>query len=194
MSEIFKNGRHYGMSEIFKNGRHYGMVGIFQSQFEIVPKILNPFCGCCGDEPLEKLQELTKLTTSQEIEEKIKIDHPLDPQHIKGLVGVTIKFMNEFNNGKYDELYSEESDHIIDTCLYFLKYQPEYDSTRYITLWSLLYNYFKFEKDTYSYFVMQYLDSKGVIEHGSGIRCAWLTDKTVSTKCNIPIDDIVNKM
>ena len=44
----------------------------------------------------------------------------------------------------------------------------------YITLWSFIYQCIRIPKDSgYDYYLMNYLNHVGLIEHGSGIRCAY---------------------
>ena len=81
---------------------------------------------------------------------------------------------------------NEDGKALIDRCVEFLLFdrddgrsfpktnQNQFHTGKYITIWSYIYDYLKIGKNSgYDYWLMNYLDHVGIIEHGSGIRCGW---------------------
>ncbi len=53
------------------------------------------------------------------------------------------------------------------------KNQHDSHKEKYITIWSFVRDFLKIE-DKYDYYLMNFLEWCDLMEHGSGIRCAWL--------------------
>jgi len=75
-------------------------------------------------------------------------------------------------------------DHDIDEvqyCLTFLAMDQELRAN--FTLWTFISNFLGIVEDSsFDYLLMNYLEHMGYIEHGVGIRCAWLSVKTTPRK------------
>jgi hypothetical protein len=48
---------------------------------------------------------------------------------------------------------------------------------KYITIWSFVYDFLKIEKDSnYDYWLLCFLQTNNILEHGIAIRCGWFYD------------------
>jgi len=104
------------------------------------------------------------------------------------LSGTNNKGMKDIMSCKTEKLEDLGSDgkELIDKCVEFLLFhknentsflktnQNQIHTSKYITIWSFIYDYLKIPQNSgYDYWLMNYLDHIGVMEHGSAIRCGW---------------------
>lgn len=133
----------------------------------VCDKFGRKFCGCCGD--------ADAILTKTQLFEDVNND----------------ALFNIINNYGFCDL-NDDGKKMVLMCLYFLyleKEDEEYVRGRktrkgptpcghihdaYIALWSFIYDYLKVTND-YDYWLMNWLDWNLLIEHGSGIRCSWLS-------------------
>jgi hypothetical protein len=63
----------------------------------------------------------------------------------------------------------------------FPKKNPEnchYHKTKYIALWSFIYDFLKISKNSgFDYCLMVFLEKNNILEYGCAIRCAWFNDE-----------------
>jgi hypothetical protein len=151
------------------------------------------FCGCA--DPASFIDELLRLYSLGSAE---KIERELFPQfsdlkYLKGFVGVLIDYFNRYRisgvERPIDNPYLLQKVELVKYCLKFLTIDWEQVGNRgkYICLYSFIYTYLQIpDINGYPYVVMQFLENTRAhnifpqlenykfIEHGSGIRCAWI--------------------
>jgi len=145
------------------------------------PYTIYQFCGCCDPEVIDIMNDLLTAKTTLDLIERAKAiigDNP----YLNGLIGLTIKYINKYiPNHPYEACYELEAKEIEDLCIEFLmaERKGEFEACKgYVTLYSFIYTYLGVPNNGYPYIVMQWLENEGLIEHGSGIRCAWLNCST----------------
>jgi hypothetical protein len=142
----------------------------------------NRFCECCGDE----VQELAKLPL-----EKLILNAPN-----KGMKNIVQSI-------KIYQLDQPALD-LIEWCVDFLLWQEEkrdeflYNRSKLVSLDEFIRTYLKIPDNGYNYWLMCFMEWNNIIDHGSGIRCAWLnnTDKEHFYKNRILLPrrrNIINK-
>jgi hypothetical protein len=152
-------------------------------------------CGCC-DDSLDKLvkalRSLTKEQIVHSVVSKMKKSSPkASNATIQGMIDIIVNPPDKL--GKSGE-------NLIKECINFLlvkqmddnklwypkKNQSDFHKEKYITIWSFIYDFLKITKDSgFDYFLMAYLDTHDYLEHGSGIRCGWLSSN-INLEYSIP--------
>lgn len=140
---------------------------------------IHKFCNCCGDEVISLMNDIISLT-EKEIEDKINFD--ANCLYTNGLVGITLDYINNYiSANKYINNYEAAVNEIVTLCIEFLiadKLNLFTNKSKYIALYSFITEYLKIPDTGYPYIIMQWLENKDIIEHGSGIRCGWLSWKS----------------
>jgi hypothetical protein len=150
------------------------------------------FCGCSGDEIFDIFNNLDIHKNNKDLSDTI---HDL------------LNIIDEDTNIIPFEDIGKNAQYAIEWCVDFLLLKKDYDNeieelslkldsidkihrTKYITLWSFIYDFLKIQRDSgYDYWLMNALEWYNIIEHGSGIRCSWFNvDDT-----NIFIDRILSE-
>src|SRR5438477_403480 len=110
-----------------------------------------PICGCSDDSVFELLKK-----------NREELMDGIDNLGLKNIIGM--------KGAKYEEL-NENGKELVEMCVDFLIYEKQrgYCGTKYIALWSFIYECLKIPQNSgYDYYLMNYLDHIGLIEHGSG--------------------------
>lgn len=140
---------------------------------------MNPFgvCECCVDSVGELYDELRAIPWADAVADRVRADMASgapDFQHVDGLVDMILH--------KPDEL-GEPGEELLGLLTAFLLVQREEEQRRhsytdYVALYSFIYDCLKLpEHNDYNHLIMCYMDTHGILEHGSGIRCGWIAEE-----------------
>lgn len=130
------------------------------------------FCDCSETTNLTKhLNKMYKMT-SDEIKDYLKTNICAKDEIVEGLCGIIIEFNKVFNKDyKQENPYLEETNKLICMCLMNAKCEE-----KCITFYEYLIDVLNIDNESnVSYIVMEYLSKLQYIEHGSAIRCSYIT-------------------
>jgi hypothetical protein len=120
-------------------------------------------CDCCGED-IHNLLTMTKEEvvngTSNLGMKSVVVSKTIDDldNYGKELVEWCVDFLLFY---KYNMSFKKEN-------------QEQFHKTKYITIWSFIYNFLQINKDSgYDYWLLCFLEQNYIMEHGSGIRCGF---------------------
>jgi hypothetical protein len=93
------------------------------------------------------------------------------------LIGMTIDYINCYADKKYTNNYINEMNEMAILCVQYLigeRLNMYVKNGKYIALYSFITTYLNIPDNGYPYVIMQWLENKKILDHGSGIRCGWL--------------------
>jgi len=155
-------------------------------------------CDCCGDSISELYNELTMINNKQ-LEERVRKNLADKSPKFKYVDGMIDMLTN------YPDNLTKEGKFLFDILIDYLQIKDEFfriGHDNIPSLWDFVMDYLHLSCNSgYDYFLMCYLDTYKIIEHGSGIRCSWLVkewqmSRTISEQNRIDIttwiDGILN--
>ena len=141
------------------------------------------FCACCGDEVVDRVRTL--LTRCPDTEALLADD--LFGGESPATAAVTVTYLREILElERYkdpDGVLKRRADDAIERCVLFLSRKKEFAARRLnVSLWDFTRACLGMS-DTWAYVLMQYLEHRGLTDHGSGIRCSWLLRDAPDVDC-----------
>jgi len=149
------------------------------------------FCSCVDDDFVTgKMKALFDIwvhcVTEKDKCSKIEeiLENEIKDKSVRaGLIGIIYRYFHNRENAEskveVQAPFNDDANRLLKECEWFvlMERDKEFENLKnqqyYVSLWSFIYNYLEIPAD-WAYVVMQTLENEQVIEHGSGIRCAWL--------------------
>ena len=129
-------------------------------------------CDCCDDSIVDLRQNLWFLQ-GNELADRVRKDlGKISPnfEHVDGIINMLCN--------KPDDLDENGRRLLVMLTDYLIIAREKRDEEKYLpSIWDFIYGCLQLPRNCgYDYFLMCYLDTYEIMEHGSGIRCGWIAN------------------